>query len=659
MTAKLIITWTAPSETNAIDSIVLYKKKDATNCEETLTGELIYETSDFTTQGSRYIDNGVLEGQWRYAAFSKNPGGLSPCATDTYTVILDSAPTVNSYLQDITAWDSSQDMTIDLSSVFVDADGDPITKTAISSNSGVVSVTVNGDNLVLSFTGGQSGTAIITVTGESNGKTVTDQFAVVVTADGDSDNDGIPDSQDPYYTQTQLINFAKPDDRAVIDGNLVLSATATSGLTVTYSSTSPYVTFNGSTAIFANSGAAFSNVDVTIKASQAGGLNSSNDTDWHAAPDVSKTFKLSDPDSDNDGVPDSRQHLCQNFSASASSTPNTAWNGSSGTATATASGGSGSYTYLWNSGETTQAINGLYPNTTHTVTITDSNGCTESASTTVAQGASDPCPGFSASASSTPNTVWNGSSGTATATASGGSGSYTYLWNSGETTQAINGLYPNTTHTVTITDSTGCTGIASTTVAQGASAPDPCAGFSVSANSTAPGWSGTMPYVPVANGTATAIVSGGSGTRSYLWSNGATTQTITGLSPNTTHTVTVTTSTGCEASASATVGSTTHHPCAGVFSWAGTLTPPTPGQSDGSLYIQVFGTSTPPISVTFTEVSTGIIKYSNPNLPVKQFTVNNLGAGNYKLAMTDIGPGGTACNFVNGQGELLGDYTIY
>ena len=570
MTAKLIITWTAPSETNAIDSIVLYKKKDATNCEETLTGELIYETSDFTTQGSRYIDDGVLGGEWRYAAFSKNPGGLSPCATDTYTVILGAAPTINSYLQDITAWDSSQDMTVDLSSVFVNADGDPITKTAISSDSGIVSVTVNGDNLVLSFTGGQSGTATITVTGESNGQTVSDQFTVVVTADGDSDGDGEPDSQDLYDTQPQSISFSAIADRQVIDGNLVLSATATSELTVTYSSTSPYVTFNGSTAIFANEhpGEAFPNTEVTIKASQAGGVNSTNNTDWFAAGDVSQIFNLSDLDSDGDGVPDSRQYLCQNFSASASSTPNMVWNGADGEATATASGGSGSYTYLWNSGETTQAINGLGPNTTHTVTITDSNGCTGIASTTVTEGASDPCSNFSASASSTPNMVWNGADGEATATASGGSGSYTYSWSSGQTSQAITGLGPNTTHTVTVTDSVH----------------------------------------------------------------------------------------NCTASDSTTVGDSSQHPCFGVFTVAYTNTSPSSGQSDGSIYTQIFGTSTPPLSVTLKDATTQAVVYQNSNLTVKEFTASNLPAGDYKLSMTEVSSG---CNFVNAQGVLIGDVTLY
>ncbi|HVA98486.1 MAG TPA: SprB repeat-containing protein, partial [Bacteroidia bacterium] len=59
-------------------------------------------------------------------------------------------------------------------------------------------------------------------------------------------------------------------------------------------------------------------------------------------------------------------------------------NGSStGTAKASATGGTGAYTYSWNpTGQTTQTATGL-PAATYTVTVTDANGCTQTATAVV------------------------------------------------------------------------------------------------------------------------------------------------------------------------------------------------------------------------------------------------------------------------------------
>lgn len=67
---------------------------------------------------------------------------------------------------------------------------------------------------------------------------------------------------------------------------------------------------------------------------------------------------------------------------SASSTPNTGTN--NGTATATSSGGTSPYSFAWSNGANTATITGLAPGT-YTATVTDANGCTQAASTTVQQ----------------------------------------------------------------------------------------------------------------------------------------------------------------------------------------------------------------------------------------------------------------------------------
>ena len=289
---KLLITWDPPSDTSDIDSIVLYKKKAAADCEECLDGELIYETSDFTSSGSRYDDQNDEEGEWRYAAFSKNPAGLSPCATNTYTISTDSAPTVSSSLGDVNAEDTSGSMTIDLSSVFIDSEGDLITKTAESSDTDIASVSVDGDTLTLTFTGGQTGTATITVTGTANGLTVTDQFTVTVTAGA----------------QDQTITFADIVDWQIIAGIFNLTATATSGLPVTFAASSNangLMTIDGNVVTPNNTtNNVVAGEAITITASQAGGTDI-NGVQWNPAPDVQKTFNLSDPDTDGDGIPDS------------------------------------------------------------------------------------------------------------------------------------------------------------------------------------------------------------------------------------------------------------------------------------------------------------------------------------------------------------------
>ena len=128
--------------------------------------------------------------------------------------------------------------------------------------------------------------------------------------------------------------------------------------------------------------------------------------------------------------------------------------------------------------------------------------------------------------------------GSATVTATGGTPPYSYQWSNGQTNMTATNLSPGT-YAVTVTDAEDCTETASTQVGS-PSALD--LDFFVIGEST-PGAS---------DGEIDLEVSGGTPGYSYNWSNGATTQDITGLSEGI-YSVTVTDANGCNAEGSAEV----------------------------------------------------------------------------------------------------------
>ena len=224
------------------------------------------------------------------------------------------------------------------------------------------------------------------------------------------------------------------------------------------------------------------------------------------------------------------------LSATASATPTTCGQ-SNGTAIANPSGGTAPYSYAWSNGGITQVISGLAAGS-YTVTVTSWEGCTVSGTTNVSGSA-----GITADITVTHESCGGCHNGTATALASGGSG-YTYYWSNGATTQTISGLAPGI-YTVTITDTDGCTAITEATVS-----PFGCGTIQVTMQKTEETCAGSC------NGTATATVSGGTAPYSYIWSNGATTQMISGLCTGT-YSVTTTDVDGCPASGTITLSSGT------------------------------------------------------------------------------------------------------
>ncbi|MBK8874747.1 MAG: gliding motility-associated C-terminal domain-containing protein [Bacteroidetes bacterium] len=129
-----------------------------------------------------------------------------------------------------------------------------------------------------------------------------------------------------------------------------------------------------------------------------------------------------------------------------------------GSVTLAPTGGTGgSFTYLWSDGTTSNSLTNLTGGT-YTVTVTDANSCTETQTFTITSVAP-----VSVTASST-NSTCTGNNGSATATVSGGTAPFVYSWSpSGGNGAIASNLGPGT-YTVLITDANGCTSSAQTVV---------------------------------------------------------------------------------------------------------------------------------------------------------------------------------------------------
>ncbi|MBK8847032.1 MAG: hypothetical protein IPO27_10970 [Bacteroidetes bacterium] len=232
-----------------------------------------------------------------------------------------------------------------------------------------------------------------------------------------------------------------------------------------------------------------------------------------------------------------------NPTVTCSSTNNTFCVGSNGTVSATATGVS----YMWSNGSTDATQSGLAAGT-YTVMVTDqATGCTATCSATVSNNTVSP----TVTCSSTNNTFCVGSNGTVSATATGVS----YMWSNGSTDATQSGLAAGT-YTVMVTDqATGCTATCTANVSN--NTVSPIVTCSSADNTLCVGGNGTV------SATATGV--------SYMWSNGSTDATQSGLAAGT-YTVMVTDqATGCTATCTATVSNNTVSPIVTCSSTDNTL----------------------------------------------------------------------------------------
>ncbi|MFN9596230.1 MAG: choice-of-anchor L domain-containing protein [Bacteroidota bacterium] len=189
-------------------------------------------------------------------------------------------------------------------------------------------------------------------------------------------------------------------------------------------------------------------------------------------------------------------------------------------ASATLNAPAGFTTYQWSNGASTSSISPTTPGT-YTVTVTGAGGCTGTTSqvVTINPNALPVITGTFAACQGS------------TATLNAPTGMTSYSWSNGATTTSINPSIAGT-YTVTVTNANGCTGSTSQAV-------------TINTNPV-PVISGTFSACQGASATLNAAPAGAA---SYVWSNGATSASI---SPNVTgtYTVTVTLAGGCSGSSS-------------------------------------------------------------------------------------------------------------
>ena len=270
---------------------------------------------------------------------------------------------------------------------------------------------------------------------------------------------------------------------------------------------------------------------------------------------------------------------------------------SNGWISSSVSGGTSPYTYLWSNGASTSSISGLLPGN-YTVTVTDAALCTKTASQNIST-----ISGPVVTVDSVKNArCFSQANGAVYISVTGNNGPVTYLWSNAATTQDIVNIAAGT-YTVTVTDSTGCVGNKTQIITQPS--------VLTLIDTIVPARCGN------ANGSAGVNVTGGTSPYTYLWSNGASTSSISGLNGGT-YTVTVTDSKLCTANRTLVVNNT----------------PSLVISIDTIIHVKCAGQNTGVIKVNVTGGS-GALTYTWTPSQIGTDSIFNLASGTYKLVVRD------------------------
>ncbi|RMG77871.1 MAG: hypothetical protein D6714_19175, partial [Bacteroidetes bacterium] len=270
--------------------------------------------------------------------------------------------------------------------------------------------------------------------------------------------------------------------------------------------------------------------------------------------------------------------------------------GNTGMAAASATGGDGQYLFAWSTGDSTAVINELFAGT-YFLTVTDGENCSATDTFLIAQ-PSQLEPGLV----TTDESAFMANDGKIDAFPAGGTPPYTFLWSNGDTAASVGPLAPGN-YALTLTDAHNCETFATTTVN---SFQCQISGDISVQNITCHGQS---------DGSLTLQIQQATPPVSFLWSNGDTSQTLTGLPPGT-YSVTATDADQCPISRSATLT----EPAPLLLNL--TISDETAAQAnDGAASVLPSG-GTPPWSVLWSTGDTSL-------------TVTGLSPGLYSITLTD------------------------
>lgn len=269
----------------------------------------------------------------------------------------------------------------------------------------------------------------------------------------------------------------------------------------------------------------------------------------------------------------------------------------------TTSGGTPPYTFLWSNSATTEDLTnitaGLY-----TISITDNAGCIFIDNININQN-----PQLLISLINSSNEICGDANGNIDVQITGGSGSYAYNWSNGATTQDLVNISGGS-YSLTVTDGFGCTKTSNYNIINNVSNCSSYCYLDVSNYVASPDICGSS--VGSINITLTSVTP----PYNVNWSNGATTEDISGLLPGN-YTVTVHDAAGCSDTQTIIVTNST-----GTLNISGSVV------SDENC-----GNYTGGVNIT---VAGGVLPYTflwSNNATTED--INSVHAGNYSVQITD------------------------